>query len=86
MSVPPHPWRECRPVVLDLKGNDIDVARASAALAGAWSLVPSRDRKLFHDFCCLNIHDDNTHAAIRRIGALVRLALDGGLRRLQSRI
>lgn len=75
----PHDWRECRPVVLDLDASSGRVIgkHASARLAMAWSLVPDRDRRLFHAYCCLNLHNAETHATIGRIGKFIRLALNG---------
>jgi hypothetical protein len=41
----------------------------------AWSLVPDRDRMLFHEFCCHNRHDGAHMAAVGRISALIKLGL-----------
>jgi hypothetical protein len=72
-----HRWQECIPVILDTDPERKLVSkRSSDALAMAWSLVPDRDRKLFHEFCCLYQQNDETQAAIERISQLVRVALD----------
>lgn len=71
----PHGWAECIPVLLATgDAEPVD----PAALGMAWSLVPDRDRRLFHEFCCLN-RDSAAHlAALERIRAVVALALGGG--------
>lgn len=69
----PHSWRECRPALLS---TDPGASPPTpGALEMAWSLVPDRDRMLFHEFCCHNRTDDAHMAAAGRIGALIKLSL-----------
>lgn len=71
-----HGWRECIPVLLSTGGSNAKPVDP-AALGMAWSLVPDQDRRLFHEFCCLN-RDDAAHlAALERIRGLMALALGG---------
>ena len=69
-----HNWRECRPALL---ATEPDVPPpAPGALEMAWSLVPDRDRRLFHEFCCHFRQDDAHLAAAQRIAALIELSLE----------
>jgi hypothetical protein len=67
-----HRWQDCTPVLLPFDGPG-GVSVTGEQLDMAWSLVPDRDRRLFHEFCCENRHDDVTEAAMDRIVALVEL-------------
>lgn len=76
-----HRWRDCRPVLLELDGPELDehdLRRQGAALAAAWSRVPDEDRQMFHLYCCFSLHTPETLAAVERIGALLRAAMDSG--------
>ena len=76
-----HRWRDCRPVLLELDGPELDedgLRRQGRALAAAWALVPPEDRQLFHLYCCFSLHTVETQAAVERIGVLLRAAMDSG--------
>lgn len=76
MTFGAHAWQDCAPVLLSITpagGPEI----TGEQLEMAWSLVPERDRELFHGFCCDNRHDARHTEAMDRITALVELLTYG---------
>jgi hypothetical protein len=75
-----HSWRECRLAYLDGSGGRSAWAMSAdqLKLEMAWSLVPDRDRRLFHEFCCLERHDEEAASAVHRVQQALLPALDLG--------
>ena len=73
-----HSWRKCRPAVLDLESGRSPwaVAANQIKLEMAWSLVPDRDRRLLHEFCCLNRKSEDHLDAMERVIKALGPALD----------
>jgi hypothetical protein len=71
-----HDWRECRPVLLDLSDlGDPPTAedkRAFDAVQLVWLTCSEQDRRLFHEFCCLNRRSTAHFEAMERISAAIR--------------
>jgi hypothetical protein len=74
-----HSWRECRPAVIDLEQGSSGWAMAAdqLKLETAWSLVPDRDRRLFHEYCCLDRHSEDHLNAMERVTRTLMPVLDG---------
>jgi hypothetical protein len=75
-----HGWRQCRPAMIDLEGGRSGWALAAdqIKLEVAWSLVPGRDRRLFHEYCCMNHRKSEDHLdAMERVTRILMPVLDG---------
>lgn len=76
MTVPAHPWMECRPVLLSLgEMSSEEIERHHRAVATVWNQLSDDDRLAFHRACCLNSRAPNDLRVIERISKAIAEAV-----------